>query len=77
MEKPSIGHQISDARKALGITQEELAAECNLHIRTIQRIEANDVVPTPFDSRPRFADLDYPPPTGRGLGLRLLFSVPE
>jgi len=43
MEKPLIGQQIADARKELGITQDELALECNLHIRTIQRIEAGDV----------------------------------
>jgi len=51
MEKPLIGQQIADARKELGITQDELALECNLHIRTIQRIEAGDVKPRLYTLR--------------------------
>ncbi len=51
MEKSSIGVQISNARKKLGITQEELSMECNLHIRTIQRIEAGEVKPRLYTLR--------------------------
>ena len=51
MEKISIGDQISSARKHIGISQEELALECNLHIKTIQRIESGELMPRLYTLR--------------------------
>lgn len=45
MEQPELGIKISKARKLKGITQKELSESCNIDIRTIQRIEAGDVIP--------------------------------
>ena len=51
MEYVSLGKQISEARKENGLTQEELALKCHLHIRTIQRIESGDVTPRSYTLR--------------------------
>lgn len=39
--------KLTDARKAEGLTQEEVAEKCNLNVRTIQRIESRQVQPRP------------------------------
>jgi len=45
MEQPTLGLKITELRNAKGITQKELAEQCKVDIRTIQRIEAGEVVP--------------------------------
>lgn len=44
-QKDSLGNQIKTARQKLGLTQAVLAEKCNLNIRTIQRIERDEVIP--------------------------------
>jgi transcriptional regulator with XRE-family HTH domain len=39
MNQPELSLKIAELRKAKGTTQEELALNCNLNVRTIQRIE--------------------------------------
>lgn len=51
MEKTSIGTQVKNARKERGLTQAELAEKCNFDIRTIQRIEGDEVVPRLYTLR--------------------------
>ena len=41
----TIGRKISDARRLKGITQEELAEQSNINLRTIQRIENSESEP--------------------------------
>ena len=45
MKQPELGQLISEGRKQKGFTQMDLAGECNVDIRTIQRIEAGEVTP--------------------------------
>ena len=45
MKQPELGTKIADGRVKKNITQKELAELCNIDIRTIQRIEAGEVVP--------------------------------
>ena len=45
MKQPYLGKKISEIRKINGITQNELSGNCNIDIRTIQRIEAGKVYP--------------------------------
>ena len=47
----SIGKQIKEARHKLGFSQDELAVKCRLHIRTIQRIENDEVDPRLYTLR--------------------------
>lgn len=48
MKQPELGQKISDLRKQKGLTQEELVDQCNINVRTIQRIEAGEVMPRSF-----------------------------
>jgi transcriptional regulator with XRE-family HTH domain len=48
MNQPELGIKIAELRKAKGITQDELAAKCNINVRTIQRIETGSVTPRGF-----------------------------
>ncbi|WP_310993521.1 helix-turn-helix domain-containing protein [Aequorivita marina] len=48
MKQPELGKKISELRKQKGFTQEELVAQCNINVRTIQRIEAGEVTPRSF-----------------------------
>ena len=48
MKQPELGKKISELRKERGITQEELVEQCNINVRTIQRIEAGDVTPRSY-----------------------------
>lgn len=48
MKQPELGRKISDLRKQKGLTQEELVEQCNINVRTIQRIEAGEVTPRSF-----------------------------
>jgi transcriptional regulator with XRE-family HTH domain len=45
MKQPELGIKIAEGRIKKNITQKELAELCNIDIRTIQRIEAGEVVP--------------------------------
>lgn len=48
MEQPALGKKILELRKQKGFTQEELVEQCNINVRTIQRIEAGDVSPRSY-----------------------------
>lgn len=48
MNQPELGRKIAELRKAKGLTQEELVEECNISVRTIQRIESGDVTPRSY-----------------------------
>lgn len=58
MEKSSLGKRISELRKAKGLTQQELAEQCKINARTLQRIENGNVTPRPYTVRSIFAALD-------------------
>ncbi len=45
MKQPEIGQKIADLRKQKGKTQEDLAFDCQLNVRTVQRIETGEVEP--------------------------------
>ncbi|MBI9072440.1 MAG: helix-turn-helix domain-containing protein [Melioribacteraceae bacterium] len=45
MKQPELGKKILELRKEKGYTQEELAHECKVNVRSIQRIENGDVNP--------------------------------
>jgi transcriptional regulator with XRE-family HTH domain len=45
MQQPQLGKKISELRKQKGLTQEELAEQCYINIRSIQRIEVGEVIP--------------------------------
>ncbi|MDT7832176.1 helix-turn-helix transcriptional regulator [Flavobacteriaceae bacterium S356] len=51
MKQPELGKKISELRKQKGFTQEELVEQCNINVRTIQRIEAGDVTPRSYTVR--------------------------
>jgi transcriptional regulator with XRE-family HTH domain len=48
MKQPELGKRILELRKEKGFTQEELVAQCNINVRTIQRIEAGEVNPRSY-----------------------------
>ncbi len=58
MEQPNLGKRISGLRKAKGLTQEELAEQCKVSARTLQRIESGIVTPRAYTVRVIFAALD-------------------
>jgi len=45
MKQPELGKKIIELRKQKGLTQEDLAARCYINVRSIQRIEAGEVIP--------------------------------
>lgn len=45
MKQPELGNKVNEIRNAKGLTQKELSNSCNVDIRTIQRIEAGEVIP--------------------------------
>lgn len=51
MKQPALGQRILALRQEKGLTQEELVAQCNISVRTIQRIEAGEVVPRSYTVR--------------------------
>ena len=57
MEQPNLGKRISEIRKAKGLTQEELAEQCKINVRTLQRIETGVVTPRAYTVRVIFAAL--------------------
>ena len=48
MKQPDLGLKVSELRKEKGFTQEQLAEECEVTPRTIQRIESGEVEPRAF-----------------------------
>ena len=48
MQQPALGQRILALRQEKGLTQEELVAQCNISVRTIQRIEAGEVTPRTY-----------------------------
>ena len=44
MKQPELGKKIIELRKQKGFTQEKLAKKCYLNVRSIQRIEAGEVI---------------------------------
>ncbi|PKA83078.1 helix-turn-helix protein [Ulvibacter sp. MAR_2010_11] len=59
MRQPELGKKITELRKIKGLTQEELVAQCNINVRTIQRIEAGEVTPRSYTVRTIFEVLGY------------------
>ncbi|MBQ4818952.1 helix-turn-helix transcriptional regulator [Aquimarina sp. MMG016] len=59
MKQPELGQKISELRKSKGLTQEELVEQCNISVRTIQRIEAGEVTPRSYTVRTILDVLDY------------------
>lgn len=58
IQQPELGKKIADSRKAIGLTQEELAENCNINVRTLQRIESAEVSPRAYNVRLIFEALD-------------------
>lgn len=48
MKQPELGLKILELRKLKGLTQQELVEKCNINVRTIQRIEAGEVMPRSY-----------------------------
>lgn len=48
MKQQELGTKLAELRKAKGLTQEELVAKCNINVRTLQRIEAGEVIPRSY-----------------------------
>lgn len=59
MKQPELGQKISELRKSKGFTQEELVEQCNISVRTIQRIEAGEVTPRSYTIKTILSALDY------------------
>jgi transcriptional regulator with XRE-family HTH domain len=59
MKQPELGKMISTLRQQKGLTQEELVAQCNINVRTIQRIEAGEVTPRSYTIKTIFSVLDF------------------
>ncbi len=59
MKQPELGKKILELRLAKRLTQTELAEKCNFSLRTIQRIESNEVVPRSYSVKTIFSVLDY------------------
>lgn len=45
MQQPELGIKINELRKAHGWSQEDLALEANINVRSVQRIESGEVKP--------------------------------
>lgn len=59
MKQPALGQKILQLRQQKGYTQEELVEQCNISVRTIQRIEAGEVTPRSFTIKTILEALDY------------------
>lgn len=59
MEQPQLGLKISELRKQKGLTQEELVDQCNINVRTLQRIESGEVSPRSYTIKTILSALDY------------------
>ncbi len=59
IKQPELGQKILELRQQKGLTQEELVEQCNISVRTIQRIETGEVTPRSFTVRSILDALDY------------------
>lgn len=59
MKQPELGKKTLELRQNKGLTQSELAENCNLSLRTIQRIESAEVTPRDYTIRVIFSYLGY------------------
>ena len=59
MNQPELGTKIAELRKNKGLTQEDLVAKCNINVRTLQRIEAGEVMPRKYTLDLLFEALEY------------------
>jgi transcriptional regulator with XRE-family HTH domain len=59
MQQPQLGLKISELRKQKGLTQEELVDQCNINVRTLQRIESGEVSPRSYTVKTILSALDY------------------
>ena len=48
MNQPDLGLKVTELRQQKGLTQEQLAEQCEVSTRTIQRIESGDVDPRAY-----------------------------
>lgn len=58
MKQPALGQKILELRQQKGLTQEELVEQCNISVRTIQRIEAGETMPRVYTIKTILAALD-------------------
>jgi len=58
MKQPALGQKILELRQAKGFTQEELVEQCNISVRTIQRIEAGETMPRVYTIKTILSALD-------------------
>lgn len=58
MKQPELGRKIVELRQQKGLTQEELVEQCNISVRTIQRIEAGEVSPRIYTIKTILSALD-------------------
>jgi len=59
MKQPELGKKILELRQNKGLTQSELAKNCNLSLRTVQRIESAEVSPRSYTIKLIFFNLGY------------------
>lgn len=48
MKPQELGTKLAELRKAKGLTQDDLVAKCNINVRTLQRIEAGEIIPRSY-----------------------------
>lgn len=58
MKQPALGQKILELRQQKGLTQEELVEQCNISVRTIQRIEAGATMPRVYTIKTILSALD-------------------
>jgi len=58
MKQPALGQKILALRQQKGLTQEELVEQCNISVRTIQRIEAGETMPRIYTIKTILSALD-------------------
>lgn len=59
MKQPELGKKVLELRLAKRLTQTELAEKCNISLRTIQRIESNEVAPRSYSINIIFSVLEF------------------
>ena len=59
MKQPDLGLKIIELRQNKGLTQDELVNQCNISVRTLQRIESGEVEPRGYTLRLLSKVLDF------------------
>ncbi len=59
MNQPDLGLKVTELRQLKGFTQEQLAEECEVSARTIQRIESGEVDPRSYTLQCLSTSLDF------------------